>query len=453
MRVLKYLLGTGFVLSAAVAQGQITLSESMQHAIRSAKQKSESLKNKQIEIKKLQLQQKEVRDKRLPNLNIKGGYVFVDSKSSIDIEPVQTPILGLPLFTGEQNSTFQTHTAFAGVNAQVVLFSGMQIPYAQKALEQKRIGTEYLNETATDDLVQEVIVSFDQIQVLNAVQSLINESQKRLEVEEKRVQRSIEEGFAIPLDKDKIRLAQLELQSKQVELDGSQRLILKKIVYLTGLSEAEIEQVANDFQPFILAEENTNIEEKSQVKALTAFMNAQDFLLKKEKSTLLPQVVLMGGLRYTNFFDAKLPIGGSHLQLNHATFFPTTYVGVGVNWKIFNGNERSHKMKQVKMDMEILKNTLSNTKQKLELLLHKNSENYRVANEKLKLNQQKVQVAQNNLNIAIKQFKEGLIDISERLQIENDYHKVMIEQAQGIQQQRQAALELAKVQGKLQYIN
>lgn len=101
--------------------------------------------------------------------------------------------------------------------------------------------------------------------------------------------------------------------------------------------------------------------------------------------------------------------------------------------------------------MESLQNTLSDTRQKLQLLLDKNSENYRVANEKLKLNEQKVQVAKNNLNIAMKQFKEGLIDISERLHIESDYHKVMIEQAQGIQQQRQAALELAKAQGKIKF--
>lgn len=451
MRILKYLLGTGLALSVTVAQGQITLSESMLHAIRSAKEKSEPLKNKQIEIEKLKLQQKEVGDKRLPSVAATGGYFVMHSKSSIDLEPTQTPFFPKPLFTGVKNSSTHAHGAFAGVNAQVVLFSGMQIPYAQKALEQKRIGTEYLNENATEDLVQEVVISFDQIEVLNAIQSLIDESQKRLEVEEKRVQRSIEEGFAIPLDKDKIKLAQLELQSKQVELDGAQRLIRKKIAYLTGLSEIEIEQVVNDFQPFVLAKETTNIEEKSEIKALKSFLNAQEFLLKKEKSSLLPQIALMGGVRYTDIFDARLPLGNPPLRLHHLTLLPTTYIGVGANWNIFNGNQRSHKMKQVKMDMESLQNTLSDTRQKLQLLLDKNSENYRVANEKLKLNEQKIQVAKNNLNIAMKQFKEGLIDISERLQIESDYHKVMIEQAQGIQQQRQAALELAKAQGKINF--
>lgn len=169
MRILKYLLGTGLALSATVAQGQITLSESMLHAISSAKEKSEPLKNKQIEIEKLKLQQKEVGDKRLPSVAATGGYFVMHSKSSIDLEPTQTPFFPKPLFTGVKNSSTHAHGAFAGVNAQVVLFSGMQIPYAQKALEQKRIGTEYLNENATEDLVQEVVVSFDQIEVLNAI--------------------------------------------------------------------------------------------------------------------------------------------------------------------------------------------------------------------------------------------------------------------------------------------
>ena len=451
MRILKYLLGAGWVLSATVVQGQITLSESMQMAIHAAKEKSVTLKNKQIEIEKIKQQHREVADKRLPSLSASAGYFLMHSNSTIDVATTQTPLLGLPLFTGEKHGSTTAHGVLAGVNAQVVIFSGMQIPYAQKALEQKRIGTEYLHQTAKDDLVQEVIVSFDQIQVLNAIQSLIDESQKRLEVEEKRVQRSIEEGFAIPLDKDKIKLAQLELESKQVELDGTKELVHKKITYLTGLTPAQITEVTNDFEPFILAEETPDIEEKSEIKALKSFLNAQEFLLKKEKSTLLPQIALRGGVRYTDIFDAKLPIGRPALTLEQLTLFPTSYIGIGANWDLFNSNQRQHKMAQVRMDIQTLENTLEDSRQKLELLLHKNTENYRVANEKLKLNEQKVQVAKNNLNIAMKQFKEGLIDISERLQIESDYHKVMIEYTQGIQQQRQAALELAKAQGKIKF--
>jgi hypothetical protein len=42
-----------------------------------------------------------------------------------------------------------------------------------------------------------------------------------------RVTRAIEEGLAIPYDRDKIKLASLELESKKIEL-GGKKLLYKK---------------------------------------------------------------------------------------------------------------------------------------------------------------------------------------------------------------------------------
>lgn len=67
----------------------------------------------------------------------------------------------------------------------------------------------------------------------------------------------------------------------------------------------------------------------------------------------------------------------------------------------------------------------------------------------MSISQQKVVVAKNSLDTAIRQYTEGLIDISDRLEVENEYYKVVIEQIQGIQQQRQAAMEMLKTTGTL----
>ncbi len=456
MRKINLFLTISCFISAFYANAQITITPSIDKAIQSAKEKSEILKNQQFEIEKIELQRKDVKQKYIPRIDASANYLYLDGHTKIDLETIHTPLLQLPIFDGSRSSDTQANIAMAGISTRMVLFSGLQIPYGAKALEQKRIGTEHLTETITDELIQEVIVSFDQIKVLEAVQSLIDESRKRLEVEEKRVERSIQEGFAIPLDRDKIRLAQLELQSKQLEVEGNKRLIYQKINYLTGYSDAEINEVANTFKPFVISENGISVENKAEIKALQSFVKAQEFLLKKEKGTYLPQIALLGGVRYTSVFNAEiasgnLPISGRPLNIgiNEITLFPTWYVGVGVQWNIFSGFSRTNKIKQVRLDIASTESKLSDAEQKFRLLLNKNLENYRVANEKLQLNDQKVSVARNNLNIAVKQYEQGLIDISERLSIENDLYKAVIDQAQGIQQQRQSALEVMKTQGKL----
>jgi outer membrane protein TolC len=50
-------------------------------------------------------------------------------------------------------------------------------------------------------------------------------------------------------------------------------------------------------------------------------------------------------------------------------------------------------------------------------------------------------VANNNLNLAIKQYKQGLINISERLEAENDSYKASVNKINILIEQRLSALK------------
>lgn len=293
MNAKKYFLGWCVALSFVGSNAQVIVSPSLDEAIQLGKQKSQTLKQKQIELERLTSERKEVLQKYIPRIEASGTYLYTDSNSKIDLATQHHPMLKSPLFSGERTSESYGNLLMGGVTAKMVLFSGLQIPYGAKALEQKRIGTEQLAQVTADDLIEEIIVSFDQIKVLDAVQQLINESAKRLETEAKRVEKGIEQGLAIPFDRDKIKLAQLELASKQAELNGSKSLIYQKIHYLTGLTNPQIETVANNFEPFSILDEQgaLSVEEKPEIKALQSFVKAQEYVLKKEKTSFLPQVM------------------------------------------------------------------------------------------------------------------------------------------------------------------
>ncbi|MDO5104707.1 TolC family protein [Capnocytophaga sp.] len=458
MKCTKRIASLLLALSATAVTAQISVSPSMDTAIRAAKQKSQTLKQKDIEAEKITLERQNALQRYIPRIEASGSYMYLNSQETFDFETVQTPLLGIPLFDGNRTSSFKGNLLMAGVTAKTVLFSGLQIPYGAKALEQKHIGTQQLAKSTADALTQEVITAFDQLKVLDAVQKLIDESQKRLQTEAKRVQKGIEQGLAIPLDMDKIKLAQLELESKQVELNGNKRLIHQKIQYLTGLDQLQISQVTNSFEPFVLLDAGNNLtaDEKPEVKALESFAKAQEYVLKKEKYAFLPQVMALGGVRYTSLYNADLNLGALPLSgrnftlgINEITFAPTWFVGLGAKWELFSGLNRTNKIKQARLDIAATQSKLTDARDKLMLLLQKNIEHYNVANDKLSINAQKVKIAHNNLSLAIKQYEEGLIDISERLQAESDYQKAIIEQAQGIQQQREAAMEVIKVSGNI----
>jgi len=60
-----------------------------------------------------------------------------------------------------------------------------------------------------------------------------------------------------------------------------------------------------------------------------------------------------------------------------------------------------------------------------------------------------VDIAKNNLHLASRQFEEGLTDVTERLEAENEYYKQTLNYYNQILNQRTAALELLKANGNL----
>ena len=81
--------------------------------------------------------------------------------------------------------------------------------------------------------------------------------------------------------------------------------------------------------------------------------------------------------------------------------------------------------------------------------MENNYVNYSVLNQKIEIASQQEKVAQNNLNLAIKQYKEGLINISERLEAENDSYKASLNKINILIEQRLSAIETIIATGEL----
>ncbi len=446
-----------FCFSISNSFSQIVVSTSLEEAINKALTKSSSIKNKALEIEKLQLQEKGIWNKYIPRIEANAEYLYFDNKLSVNIPASSIiPIPGLPVFDGKTSVDNYGNIFNAGIMAKTILFSGFQIENGAKAVKEKTKGTEYLKESEKDGIIKEVINTFDQLSLLTAIEKLINDSNIRLETETKRVTRAIEQGLAIPYDRDKIKLASLELDSKKIELEGKRKLVYKKLTYLTGYNQAEIEQVNYSLVPYIITDQNLSTKNKQEIKALESFKTASEFLLKKEKGTYLPTLGAFGGVTYSSLFDANATtqvITGInqalYLGLNDLTISNNWIVGAGLKWELFAGFEREHKIHEAKINIEQVQNQIDDTKEKLGLLLENNYINYTVLNQKMDITAQQDKVASNNLKLAVKQYKEGLITISERLEAENDFYKSAVAKVNTIIEQRLAAIETIIATGEL----
>src|SRR5690554_563267 len=125
---------------------------------------------------------------------------------TIDVPGLELPLTGYELFAQKTTVDNQVNALHGGLTAKSVLFSGFQITNGSKALEQKARGDALLIETDKDELIVDVVTSFDKLRFIRASEALIADSKRRLVKEEERVNKAIANGLAIPFDRDKITL-------------------------------------------------------------------------------------------------------------------------------------------------------------------------------------------------------------------------------------------------------
>lgn len=422
--------------------------------IDSAIKNSYELQNKQLEINKNNAQFSEVKGKQLPSLGAEalGGYLY--SLGSLNVPTQHLNLINQDLFKETKDIKLNAGFATVGVTATQVIYAGLQIKNSLKALEEKNNAYELLLSAGQEEVVKDVLTTFDQIMLLNEVEKLIDNSSKRLEKEQQKVQKAIELGLAIPFDREKIKLALLELESKQLEISSSRKLLYEKLKMLTHLTENELGTVYYQLEPIDLLTEQYNLENKQELKALQHSTKAYEFLLKKEKGDALPKVFAFAKSNYATLFSTRLKVDSNIFNnllfgVNNLTLFPNVMVGIGAKWEIFNGNQHKYKLEQAKTDILINENKYKDAEQKLNLLLTKNKIDYETANKKLKVNEQQDKIAKSNMDIATKRFQVGLIDISEYLATENDFFKANLGYYTQILDQRSKTYDILHTSGEL----
>ncbi len=445
-----------FLLSAVFqSHAQSFVEEVLKKPIQQAITENAEVQIQQKESDGTQLEKEAVKGKNLPQVSLIGGYGYLYSQLSPEFPTHYLPITGTPIFEDALVSNFQTQVLMGGVSARQIIFAGGQVNKGIKALEEKQKAESFLAEAGKEEVAKEVVLTFDQLMLLNEVDKLLEDSEKRLNKEHQKVLKAIENGLAIPYDRDKLKLAILELEEKRVEAEGNREVLYAKLTYLTRMSKSELEGIMYELQPFLVKNSAENPENRAELKALESGKKAKEYAYKKEKGLDFPTVFAFGNLTYLDAFNSSLkfrdvPVAGDvKARADHIRLEPAAAVGIGLKWDIFKGGENRKKIKKAEIELEISETKLKDTQEKLELLIHKNKVDLQTADKKVLVAEQQVKIAKNNLNLASKQYASGIVDLTERLASENEFYKVNLNYYNQILNQRNAAIELLLGTGEL----
>tara|TARA_R110000772_G_scaffold202935_2_gene313187 strand:+ start:194 stop:1582 length:1389 start_codon:yes stop_codon:yes gene_type:complete len=422
--------------------------------------KSYSLKKSVRELSIDSIERKIIRQNFIPTLELDALYGYGASRINLDVPTVQLPITGIELFEGESRFDTKGQVFNTNLTAKALLFSGMQVTYGAKATEEKIKAKNFMLNAEKADIIKDMIDTFDKIELLKQSEIVLTKSEERLAKEKERVKTAIENGLAIPYDRDKITAAELNLASVKVEIYGNLSLLYSKLSMLTDVEISTLEKYSSDLKPWKLQNINNTFFDRPEIQALDASVTAYDYKLKMSRNSFLPKIQAQASISYSNLFNANLQTpyslpGGENvnLELNKFELFPTYFLGVGMNWELFSGLKHSNETRITRIEKSIAEEEKSEIEEKLELFAKKMQVNFEVKNQQLLLKEKEMEVAKNSLNLAVKSYREGLISITDRLQTEMEYQNAALNYYRFVAQQRMVAVDLLISTGSLQIEN
>lgn len=444
------LLFSGLFSAASSAQ---EIDPALELLIERALEKSHQVNIHQLDAEQARVDQKLAKSTFLPKVTLNGSYTRLNEDITFDKNTQKLLISTQKLLIKEAvgipfNAAFPENIPLqpidnlqnkdilkSSVDLDWVLFSGFEATNALKAARHKEASMEFAGIAEKDQLVLKIIESYDKLALINASEKVLMASEDYLEDQERFVKKAIENGLATPISRKKIELAQQQLLARQQEFRHNRTLLIELLHQLTG----EEKEVLRSLSPALVAvsPKEMTTEKRPEIKALEEAEKATVYKAKMERSHFIPKLAVKG---HYEFLEEDLSL-----------FDPQWYVGVGVKWNIFDGDQSRLKSLRSKLEAEKYREQREEAEEMIALSIIKTRHSYEAALQDTQIAKKEYELAEATFEMVNKQHKNDLASITEVLDALKDLEKADFQLQQSYFDQRQAGSRLLYARGILEY--
>lgn len=324
----------------------------------------------------------------------------------------------------------------SSVDLDWVLFSGLEATHAIKASKHKSQSLKYLGQAEKDKLAMEIVEAYDQLALVYASEKVLNTTEEYLQEQEYYIKKAIKLGLTTPLSRKKIELAKQQLEGKKIEFNNSKTLLIENLNQLTGVEREELREL----KPRLIQVKTSlanDTEVRNEIKALEEAEQATIQKSKMLKSNFIPKVAMKG--RY-EFIERDLSL-----------LDPRWYIGVGVKWNVFDGNQSRIKAKKTQLESLAYREKIEEAQEMIALSIVKAQMDYNAKSQTVQTIQKELEIAEETYQLVNQQYKNNLAAITDVLDALTDVEKSHFKYQEAVFKQRKARNELLHAQGNLQY--
>jgi outer membrane protein TolC len=212
--------------------------------------------------------------------------------------------------------------------------------------------------------------------------------------------------------------------------------LIEALYQLTGESRENLRMLRPELETFSL-NSDSNIGKRNEIKALEEAEQATIYKSKMEKSHFIPKVAVKGHYEFIEDYLSLLD--------------PKWYVGVGIQWNVFDGNQSNLKSKKSKLESQIYRERIEEAEEMIDLSIVKAEQTYQSTLQNSKIVEKEIELATDTYEMVNKQFKNDLASINDVLDALNDLEMANFKLQESLFDQRRAVTELLHAKGTLQY--
>ncbi len=321
---------------------------------------------------------------------------------------------------------------------QIIYNSQLDYGLAVLDINKKIVGLQY--KLTQDEIKYQIASAYFNLQALNKQKSFIDSNIQNIDKLISNMNAMVKQGLLTPLEIDKLTLNKLSLENAIQNINSTKQQIEDALCILTGIPVQNRISILSDelIEKTILVDTTTIYRPQLDLLEAQKQMNLEEN--KGNKMAYLPNLSFYAAYNYT--YNLKP-------EDNFRTGIESAFVGLRLDWTLFDGLEKHYKQKMNVINREKLENQEAYLKQQLEqstLNARREIDNQSSA---LRLNKNQLELAQKVYRQTENLFKQGTISTNDLIQADNGVQQAQSNLINTYIKLRQAEIQYLKSIGNI----
>jgi outer membrane protein TolC len=315
-----------------------------------------------------------------------------------------------------------------------------QLDYGLAVLDINKKIVDLQLKLTQDEIKYQIASAYFNLQALNKQKAFIDSNIQNLDKLILNMNAMVKQGLLTPLEIDKLTLNKLSLENAKQNIESTKLQVEDALCILTGIPVQNRISILSDelIEKTILVDTTTIYRPQLELLDAQKQMNLEEN--KGNKMAYLPNLSFYAAYNYT--YNLKP-------EDNFRTGIESAFVGLRLDWTLFDGLEKHYKQKMNILNREKLENQELYLKQQLDQTTLNTKREIDNQSNALRLNKDQLELSQKVYRQTENLFKQGTISTNDLIQADNGVQQAQSNLINTYVKLRQAEIQYLKSIGNI----